>query len=147
MSCVDIMSLMLRCVCLRSTACGSHRQGSVLLTGYTMPYTLLSGPYRSKVLKPSPPVHHVLCLSLFDLEDLHIPVINSPDFFSFSMSLEWSTPCCARFCWPFKIHICVFCFHVCLCTMYVPGTCRGHKRALDPRELQKILSCRVSAGS
>lgn len=71
MSCVDIMSLMLKCVCLRSTACGSHRQGSVSLIGYTTLYIshflgffLDRADRRSSTFTPSPPRPVSFSLSL-----------------------------------------------------------------------------------
>lgn len=32
----------------------------------------------------------------------------------------------------FLLLACVFCLHICVCTMRMPGTLKGKKRALDP---------------
>jgi hypothetical protein len=34
----------------------------------------------------------------------------------------------------FIMCMCVFCLHVCLCTMYMPGAHTGYKRMLGPLE-------------
>lgn len=43
----------------------------------------------------------------------------------------------------------MFCLHVCLCIMCMPGAHKSQKKALDPLplELQKIVSCHVGAGN
>ena len=47
----------------------------------------------------------------------------------------------------FILCVWIFCLHVCLCIMCVPGACRGQKRASDPveLELQIVVRCHVDA--
>lgn len=40
----------------------------------------------------------------------------------------------------------VFCLHVYVCTMYIPGVCRGQKGALDPLWLDTVINHHVHAG-
>lgn len=42
----------------------------------------------------------------------------------------------------FILLACVFCLHICVCAVCMPGTLRGKKRALDP--LQLVLQMAVS---
>jgi hypothetical protein len=39
----------------------------------------------------------------------------------------------------------MLCLHVCVCTMYIHGTCRGQNIAVDhmEQELQTVVSCHV----
>lgn len=41
----------------------------------------------------------------------------------------------------------LFCLHVCLCTLCMPGTYRDHKRVSDPLEfeLKTVINCCVGA--
>lgn len=43
----------------------------------------------------------------------------------------------------------VFCLNVCLCTSFMPGTCRGQMRASGPLELElyTAMSCNVDTGN
>lgn len=43
----------------------------------------------------------------------------------------------------------VLCLHICLCTVRMPGVCRGKKRALVPPELeiQMVVNLNVGAGN
>lgn len=49
----------------------------------------------------------------------------------------------------FILWVWVFCQHVCMCTTYMPGTCRGQKRALDFLELElwMVEICQVGPGN
>lgn len=42
--------------------------------------------------------------------------------------------------------VCLCCLLVCMYSMYVPGTCRGLKKALDPMELD-LQNCEPICGS
>jgi len=73
------------------------------------------------------PEFHSLCSPLLMFESCHSwPRVSSP------------TSC----------SICVF-LHVCLCSMCVPGACRGQRKALGPLvlELQTVVSCYVVPGT
>lgn len=48
-----------------------------------------------------------------------------------------------------NLYIWLFCLHVCLCTIFVPGAAQKARRERDPQEpeLQTGVNCHVGAGS